>query len=402
MKLRENYHLSWLGETPYLLPFGQAAANLQRGVRLNHSGVVLWKAMCKGATEEELLELMIAECRPEEGDIPQFGQDLGQFLERLRACGLLQAENSGQDSFIPFVHRTIKMISIGGIRLAWFNQGVEKLDIPEFAPFCTDEYTMDTAGREKALSIADLVVTLTNRIPRCLPVGQILVRNAELLIAENEDGYLCIYPRQSGLREWHLSGDGRRATLYCRGDFPDTMAQDVFHAIRMIYLVLAQKRGLFAIHSASLLYRGKAWLFSGHSGAGKSTHTAIWKRLFDTPLLNGDLNLLELGEEGPVVHGMPWCGTSGISVTGDYPLGGIVFVRQNPTDRVLGLEESERALLISQRLISPIWTKEMFEENLEFSKKLAAKIPLFKLLCTKENSAAVVMKAEIDRFCDGI
>ena len=38
------------------------------------------------------------------------------------------------------------------------------------------------------------------------------------------------------------------------------------------------EKGMFALHSASLLYLEKAWLFSGPSGMGKSTHTALWKK----------------------------------------------------------------------------------------------------------------------------
>ena len=64
----------------------------------------------------------------------------------------------------------------------------------------------------------------------------------------------------------------------------------LFLAIRPVFLFLAQKKGMFVLHSASLLYLEKAWLFSGPSGMGKSTHTALWKKLFDTPFLNGDLN----------------------------------------------------------------------------------------------------------------
>ena len=60
------------------------------------------------------------------------------------------------------------------------------------------------------------------------------------------------------------------------------------------FLFAAQKHGKFAIHSASILYKEKAWLFSGHSGMGKSTHTQMWHDLLQTPYLNGDLNLLAM------------------------------------------------------------------------------------------------------------
>ena len=42
----------------------------------------------------------------------------------------------------------------------------------------------------------------------------------------------------------------------------------------------------------SFEYQKKVWLISGASGAGKSTHSALWKKLFDVKDVNGDLNLL--------------------------------------------------------------------------------------------------------------
>lgn len=57
----------------------------------------------------------------------------------------------------------------------------------------------------------------------------------------------------------------------------------------------------------------------------------IWhfgKKLFDTPFLNGDLNLI--GKEGDqfVVYGIPWCGTSEIFTVEKKELGGIVLLEK--------------------------------------------------------------------------
>ena len=64
--------------------------------------------------------------------------------------------------------------------------------------------------------------------------------------------------------------------MYCKrtsdtdSDKPD-ISEEIFFAIRTIFLYNASFKGMYAIHSASVLYKDKAWLFSGHSGAGKST-----------------------------------------------------------------------------------------------------------------------------------
>lgn len=89
---------------------------------------------------------------------------------------------------------------------------------------------------------------------------------------------------------------------------------------------------------------------------GKSTHTAFWKKLFDTPFLNGDLNLI--GKEGDqfVVYGIPWCGTSEIFTVEKKELGGIVLLEKAPEDKIVSLTKEQKTLRVMQRMISPPWT----------------------------------------------
>lgn len=98
---------------------------------------------------------------------------------------------------------------------------------------------------------------------------------------------------------------------------------------------------------------------SGPSGAGKSTHTALWNRLFETPLLNGDLNLIGIADGAPFVYGLPWCGTSGIYTPKTCPLGGITLLKRAASDSDNPMTEDEQQLSVMHRLISPSWTKDM-------------------------------------------
>lgn len=59
------------------------------------------------------------------------------------------------------------------------------------------------------------------------------------------------------LYEAHMTKDGSYVRIYCKPEHSDTAAENLFHAIRLFFLFLAQKNGLFAIHSASLLYHQK-------------------------------------------------------------------------------------------------------------------------------------------------
>ena len=245
------------------------------------------------------------------------------------------------------------------------------------------------------------------------PNGKTLIRNEELVVCENEQGYIILFPSMNQIREAHMTSDGRFAQIYVNGLDKEKTKEELFHAIRHFFLFFAQRQGFFAIHSASILYRDQVWLFSGHSGMGKSTHTNLWKEQFGTEIINGDLNLIgwSNGEQTnigqsvdkpcskghPIVYGMPWCGTSGIASTKSYPLGGIVLLGRSDNDHFEPLTNDQKIVRVMQRMISPVWTEDMLETNLKCAAKLAKEVPIYYLLCTKEPSAAQVMKAQIDQ-----
>ena len=132
---------------------------------------------------------------------------------------------------------------------------------------------------------------------------------------------------------------------------------------------------------------------------GKSTHTQMWHNLLQTPYLNGDLNLLGMESGKIIVYGIPWCGTSGIYTTTDHELGGIVLLGRDPEkDFLQELSPSEKVIRIMQRMISPAWTERQLSENLFFAGEIADRVPVLHLLCTKNASAACVMKNTIDQL----
>ena len=206
------------------------------------------------------------------------------------------------------------------------------------------------------------------------------------------------FPTMKNILEAYMTKDGSFVRFYCTPHTKNPESREhLFHAFRLFFLYLAQQKGFYALHSASILYKGKAWLFSGHSGCGKSTHTALWHTYADTPYLNGDLNLVGQDKDGNFqVYGIPWCGTSGLFTTETCPLGGIVLLEQAKTDFLKPLSEYEKILRVMQRMISPSWTETFLDCNLDFAQKLADCIPVYHLACTKNPSAMEVIKKQID------
>ena len=148
-----------------------------------------------------------------------------------------------------------------------------------------------TDGGNPEKAIPDLILELAERLPGSRQNGTILIRNRDLTVAIWEEGYVFRFDTLKNIYEIWMKEDGSYARIYYRCPINEEEQDSLFLAIRPVFLFLAQRRGMFALHSASLLYLEKAWLFSGPSGIGKSTTRHSGKIVRDEPFLNGDLNL---------------------------------------------------------------------------------------------------------------
>lgn len=381
----QGYVLQQIGESKYLLPYGQMIAECRHGMRLNEAGVFLWEKLSEVKDKEELLEQFMAFCEAEPEEKEMVRQDMEEFLTQFSAWGMYREELSAHE------RESESDFLIAGLRLKI--KGDPELVPKEFLPFrAPSPYLEEETDLTMFLSVTSGILPFTF-------YGNLLIDSADLAVCEQEEHYHLRYPRLRQIRYALVSKDAKTVWVNCLDskEIGEETRDQLFHAIRPIFLYAAQKQGLFAIHSASLLYQEKAWVFSAPSGTGKSTHTNLWKKQFSTPVINGDLNLLSIRDGVAMVHGLPWCGTSQISDTGDYPLGGIIFLKQAPFDEIRSLSREEKVLSVMQRFISPVWTKEQMLCNFHFSEELIrCPILIERLFCTKEPSAAVVMKRRVD------
>lgn len=402
MKRNPVFSLHNIAGTVYLLPHGQGIADHRRGIRLNETGVFLWNLLEHISDCQELLCRYADYYEASFDELPQLKQDLTDFLDQLFSLGiLLEDAVSAQiaDRHSPMIVKPVQpartnirtncflFLKIGPlvVHLICHSNALPS----EFLPFQTTE-----------AACADLTVELKNA-DLSIPEKKLsVIQNPELCLYETDRQYFLQFPQMPQLTGAVLSKDGSYAAVSCRMPFTKQFSKDLFHVMRFLFLYTAQKHDCFVLHSASILYQEQAWLFSGHSGMGKSTHTNLWKELFQVPVFNGDLNMLGFENGTPVIYGLPWCGTSGIAETGSYPLGGIVLLGRGTMDACVELAMDQKILLTTQRLISPVWNASMLQHSLDFMTALAARTRICLLKCTKNPAAAETMKHWIDQPLD--
>ena len=382
MKAKKFYCHMALDGKDYLLPYGQNIADFQKCIQTNAAGVMIWQVLQQEKSLEELTAALAQSCQVSEENLPTLKKDIEEYTGILSDYGIL--EKYQKTSTVYQEHN----IQIGPLYISLFVP--DTLFQRYFAQFAC---VSNAENCHQKLQIHFYRPVLHDN-------GTVLVRNQDVIILDGDNKYVFLFPVYSSIHEMHVSKDGETAELYCDPARMNEAEEEIFHGIRFAFLVLAQKQGLYFIHSASLCYRGEAWLFSGSSGTGKSTHTNLWKKHFGTEVLNGDLNMVGEKNGLPVVYGQPWCGTSGICTPDAYPLGGIVFLKQSSENVCRELETHKKILDCTQRMISPSWTEKLLLQNVHFGEWLVSKTAVFHLWCTVEKEAAEIMKKRIDAWYD--
>lgn len=379
MKRNPYYALYSIEGTYYLLPFGQGIAEHARGIEINETGAFLWNTLEAVSDKNALLEELIQHYQADENETTLLADDMKQFLFLLTSLGIIIEDWKTPARNNPFVMH----LMIGPLYLMLTGEN-------DIFPESFHAY------RTESSATPDMTIELRTDTVISDENGTLLIQNNELCVWEQTDRYHLLFPDAAEITDAYLSKDGTYACICHKKIYTKQLTEELLHAIRLLYLYTAGLHNCHALHSASILYKEQAWLFSGHSGMGKSTHTELWNKLFHTPLLNGDLNLLAFKNGIPVIYGIPWCGTSKISDSGCYPLGGIILLARGEKDVCEKLSPDKKTLLISQRLISPAWDAPMLQKNIDAAQKLSKKIPVCRLKCTKNDSAAYTVKKWID------
>lgn len=244
----------------------------------------------------------------------------------------------------------------------------------------------------------DLSFAVSYRSPLPRTNGTVILRNDEMALMKTDTEYIVFYLSTNELKEAHISKDMKNTIVYCNHSVTDEGKEIILNTLRYVFLTYVSDQNLYALHSVSILHNGKAWLFSGPSGTGKTTHTNLWNKLYKTEILNGDLNLIGYQDGIPTIFGVPWCGSSETYTTNHYPLGGIVLLKQNPDNYIEQLSKSNQVILVSQRLINTHTDATQLTDALQFLNKLTDDIHVFRLHCNMEDTAVETCRKEIDSF----
>ena len=141
---------------------------------------------------------------------------------------------------------------------------------------------------------------------------------------------------------------------------------------------LARSGGI-VIHAASLVQDGLAYLFVGHSGAGKST-TAMHAVSAGAEVLSDDRTIVTVAADGTArAWGTPWHGSFRRATNASAPIGGLFVVIQDATERVTPITPVRAIGEAFVRLIHPTPDTNEVAMTVETLERLVSAVPVAEL-----------------------
>ncbi|MCR4841717.1 MAG: PqqD family protein [Eubacterium sp.] len=391
MKIKKDYKIKKIGPATYLLPYGQSAAEHLGSVELNSTGELIAMLLLMDLPREKILSRMQKHYNASDEDMKMISSDLDEFCADLKKRGILTEDG---DDLKTRGSSGAHYFKIASHILAI--ESAESLIHEDFKGFAL----ADGDGDRRA----DIRITVEYSATYSLPTGELLVRMNGFSIIKTASGYTVTYGSLKHVKEMHISEDGTKAVIYTNTaenlKTPDgaSASEEVSLAIRTAFLYFEQLAGRCAIRSSSLIYRDKAILFCGESGSGKSLVPSMWKSKLNAANLNGAYNLIGIdGESGdPHVYGIPWGGNTSICTPGEWPLGATVLLSPSAKNALSTCEGPDKPLKLASKLVTPMWTEEMLDANLDLCEKVALGSYLFEFKYTKKPASVEILKKTLE------
>lgn len=169
------------------------------------------------------------------------------------------------------------------------------------------------------------------------------------------------------------------------------------NALMVLFAMATATDGTALFHSAVVGRGGRAYMFLGKSGTGKSTHASLWCRyLPETELVNDDNPVVRVFPDGIMVYGSPWSGKTPCYRNMRLPLGGIVQLRQAPFNKIRRLNGIEAYAALVPSISGKRWDRTVADGLHETENALAGRARVWFLDCLPDEAAAVLCSSTIE------
>lgn len=215
------------------------------------------------------------------------------------------------------------------------------------------------------------IADLLTEVPKA---GGIAPRFTEYLTNEKAAADIIILDELYKLERWHPLDEEKSSYMESGTQF---------------YRALLDFDGMM-LHASAVAVDGKAYLFSGQSGIGKSTHTGLWRQTFGegVKLFNDDKPALRRIDGKWFAYGTPWSGKHGININMKVPVAGICFLKRGDENIIRRLSATEALPRVLTQTLRKFKDAERLSLMLGHVDKLVNEVPIYELYNRPEPDAA--------------
>ena len=143
--------------------------------------------------------------------------------------------------------------------------------------------------------------------------------------------------------------------------------------LRIVHTLILASEGGFLLHSAGAIRNGRAFLFSGVSGAGKTTISRLAPP--DVTLLTDEISYVRLGSDGYRACGTPFAGElARLGENCSAPLGCLFFLKQGPDNKIEGVAKTDAVRRLMRNILffaeDPNLVQSVFQSACEFVERV--------------------------------
>ena len=148
--------------------------------------------------------------------------------------------------------------------------------------------------------------------------------------------------------------------------------------LRITHTLVLARQGGFLMHSASAIRNGRAFLFSGVSGAGKTTISRLAPP--DATLLTDEISYVRKRGDGYIAYGTPFTGElAKIGENVSAPLEALYLLAKGPENRIDPVAPGEAARSVLANMLFFAEDEELVQATFHSAFEFASRVPVRRL-----------------------
>ena len=194
-----------------------------------------------------------------------------------------------------------------------------------------------------------------------------------------------------------LNGDFSEGTYYPRPRIgAKTTLMQVNTSLMIQFTFATAPLDTLLLHASVIREAGRANLFFGVSGTGKSTHSRLWlSHVPGCDLMNDDNPVIRFEDGKLMVYGSPWSGKTLCYRNVVAPVRALVRLEQAPENRIERLLALDAYASVIAAASTIRWNPSVMDRLIPTVERIAMNVPCFRLGCRPDAEAVETCRAGI-------